>query len=103
MPFLSFDTKSVVTTTSVNSPVAKASWTLSGFLHLLLLLHNQLLKLTNFAPGGTVIEKTPKSFAMVPFLVPFSLIDALGNGLPLGSVTLPLTVVFCANKPVTYK
>jgi hypothetical protein len=28
------------------------------------------------------------------------LIDALGNGLPVGSVTLPVTVVFCANTPV---
>jgi hypothetical protein len=48
------------------------------------------------ALDGTVREKEPSAFDVVPVVVPFTITDALATGLPLSSVTFPV-MVRCAS------
>src|SRR5687767_3220037 len=45
---------------------------------------------------ATSIEKRPSADALTPLLVPLTMTEAAGTGLPSLSITLPLTCTLCA-------
>ena len=53
---------------------------------------------SNRLPEGTEIEKAPSLLVLVLTFVPATEMVAPATGVPLASVTLPVTVLFCANR-----
>jgi hypothetical protein len=55
---------------------------------------------SSFELAGTVSEKEPSSFVVVPKVVPLTSTEALVMGAPFSSSTLPVMTLVCATRKV---